>query len=292
MKMHASLLLLPFLLLGCDPGETAQPSQKGNELSYGFQIDYTWWVPFSWGDREIGTNRLQGVAVIDNPYIYKWMGSYASGYWRNIGSGASKITMETNGNPVVTMPDGNAWRYNMLTSAWEMMNFGYLVRDVSISSDGAVWIQSTQLQTTGNYWIGFKNPNGTISWAGGAKKVAADRKEYQAEYTYNHAWAISAAGDLSFYLASGAWLAKPPTGPVVGTKLSDISVGGNSIVYAVANDFDAAGNATVWWVRNDGAIWENVAGARGVRVALGDDQDIFIIQANGTTLHHYIPHSI
>ena len=291
--LKISLLSYALLfLLGCNVSEPVQSTKSDNQLAYHFSIDYSWWVPFSYGDREIGVARLQGPVVIDNPGIYKWIGSYASGYWIYIGSGASRAAMEPNGNPVVTMPDGGAWRYKMATGTWESMNFGYLVREVGIAADGDLWVLSKQEYSPGTYWIGHRNTNGSFTWyGGGAKEIAVQSAVvWSPTEIYYYPWVIMSNGSLWTMYANNTWVQKPPTGAAVGTKATDVAASTSSIIYVVGDDFDAEGNARVWCVYGNGANWENFAGARGVRVAMGDDQDVFIIRADGTTVHHYVPH--
>lgn len=277
------ILSLPVFLLGCNLGDPVQPARTENDLTYSASTSF--WTLFSSGDREIATTQGVGVAVIDYSgpnSMYKWIGTYGGGYWTYFGAGGSKIAMSPNGDPVVTWSNGYAYKYVMATNTWQYMPYGYTVRDVAIGgANGNTWILSTQLHSGGNYWVGMQNPNGTFSWVGAGTKIAAYGS---IGGMYNSAAVIDASGHLSYW--NGAyWIQMVPSGAAVGALVTDIAIGADNDFYAVGNDFDANGNATVWHLA--GPTWENFDGIRGVRVAVGTAVDVFVVQANGTTMHHY-----
>lgn len=279
----SSILCIPLMIVGCNLNEVPEPALEGNRPAIAAQTT-TFWVPMSWGDKEIATAQGQTLAVVTpGGSIYKWMGTYESGWWAYLGYGASKIAMLPDGNPVVTTPSGYVYRITVSSGVWDYLGFPP-AREMGLGITGGIWMVSNYPYSGGDYWVGRQNSNGTWSWLGAAKEIAVDRSvQYEPR-----AWIVTAAGVVQQWNGWNGWITYPPSEAAAGTLATDIAVGGNNVVYVVGNDFDAQGNARVWQIA--GSTWWNNADGRGVRVAVGDDQDVFITQADGTTLHHWYPH--
>ena len=184
--------------------------------------------------------------------IYSWR----SGAWSGVPGGANHIDVDPSGTPWVVNSDGAIFRWN--GRDWEPKPGR--AWDIGIGASGDVWIIG-QNAAPGGFKVLRWNGKGWDDMHGGAVRIDVG--------PYGIAAVVNSSGDV-FRFTRNRWAR------LGGIQATDVGVGADGSMFAVARDGSVYKWENAAWVKRDGKLQNITVDDRGVPFGASSDHQVFM----------------